>query len=221
MLNAQNTTTALVQDQVQLNFPGGQLFQRQLSMAQDALNEIGVALRALRARLDAAPSGEAVDATPAVGRVGELIWAYNNAVECARDAWLRYDLSTELNEHMLSIDTPMIFGLPWFLDEAQERRAMLQGVEISRRLNCRNELLDRIMAAANIVPLSTHVAGVGLGGGSYVEIRRRDDRWTLVKTVANTPPPASKEKPRPCDAKLAAALVRFMLRKQCSTPTSD
>jgi hypothetical protein len=196
-------------------------FNHQRSLARDALNEIGAVLETLSARLDTAISGEEVDATPAVNHVRELIWSYNNAVECARDAWLHYDLSPSLNEQMLSIDTPTMYGLPWFLDEAQERRAMLQGVEISRRLRGRNELLDRIIAAADVVALSTHVAGVGLGGGSYLEIRRRDDRWTLVKTVANIAPPASKEKTRPCDARLAAALVRFMLRKQFNcTPTN-
>jgi hypothetical protein len=217
MLNAQNVTMALVPDRFRPPLPGEQLFQHQLSMAQDALKEIGVVLEALATQLYAAVSGVEVDATPAVNRVGELIWSYNNAVECARDAWLHCQLAPELNAQVQSIDTPMVYGLPWFLDEAQERRAMLQGVEISRRLNCRNDLLDRIMAAGDVVPLSTQVAGVGLGGGSYVEIRRRDEKWTFVKTMST-----SNEKHRPCEVTLAAALVRFLLRKQFnSASTSD
>jgi hypothetical protein len=195
-------------------------FQHQRSMAKNALIEIGVVLAALTSRLDAAVSGEEVDATPAVNQIRELIWAYNNAAECAREAWLRHHLSAAHNEQLLAIDTPMIFGLPWFVDEAQERRAMLQGVEISRRLNCRNELLDRIVAAANVLPLSTQVAGVGLGGGSYLEIRRRDQKWSLVKTIASKAPRVATEIHRACDVKLAAALIRFMLRKE-STALGD
>jgi outer membrane biosynthesis protein TonB len=202
-------------------------FLQKLARARRNLDEIGQVLESFGSQLDASKPDEEVDATPAVDRVDELIWSYNNEIESARDAWLRDSLSGALNDRLLSLKTPLMYGLPWFTEAAQEQRAMLQGMQISRRLQGRNTVMDHIVTTMQTVELAGDVAGFTLGGGALIRIAKKGGKWAVVKTLAAG---AAKEAAgRAAEkaieqagvdantiggAKLAAALVRVILRKR-------
>ncbi len=185
-------------------------FNRQLATAQETLHEIGAVLESLAAKLDAATSGEEVDATPTVDRVEDLIWSYNDAIEHARSVWLSETLSGVLNERLLLLDTPIAYGLSWFVDESQERRAMLQGLEISRRLLGRNMVVDRIISRINTTEISTDAIGVTLGGGANISIATRGARWFLIKGGLDGP----AEQVTRVSANITASLVKLITRKR-------
>ncbi len=207
--------------------PREALFFRHLARAQRYLDEIEAAIASLGAKIDAAHVGEEVDATPDVDRVEDLIWSYNDAIESARETWLRENLSGALNERLLSLNTPVKYGMPLYTDEAQERRAMLQGLEISRRLMGRNAVMDRIVATMQTIEIAGDVAGIALGAGAVITIVKKGGKWALVKTVIRgvVVDAAARAAERALEeagvdqatlggAKFAATLIKLILRRR-------
>jgi hypothetical protein len=203
------------------------LFYRHLARAQRYVDEIEAAITSLGAKIDAAQIGEEVDATPDVDRVEELIWSYNDAIESVRETWLRENLSGALNERLLALNTPLKYGMPLYTDEAQERRAMLQGLEISRRLMGRNAVMDRIVATMQTIEIAGDVAGIALGAGAVITIVKKGGKWALVKTVIRgvIVDAAARAAERALEeagvdqatlggAKLAATLINLILRRR-------
>jgi hypothetical protein len=185
-------------------------FNRQLARAQHDLDAIGAVLESLSSTLNAATSGEEIDATPAVERVEALIGSYNAAIETARDIWLRDNLQGALNERLLSLKTPLAYGLPWFVDELQERRAMLQSVAISRRLLSRNTVVDRVVERMHTIELFADGIGVTLGGGASISIAKKRASWFLIKTGPDDPAGQATQ----ATANIAASLVKLIIRKR-------
>lgn len=70
-------------------------FLQRLRDAKDQLDEMEQVLEALGGKLDAAKMDEEVDVDSEVDAIEKLIWRHNDALESARDAWLRDDLSRE------------------------------------------------------------------------------------------------------------------------------
>jgi hypothetical protein len=160
-----------------------QFFDQQLAAAEGYLGELERLLDALGARLDAAKIGETVDVDTQADQVEELIWRYHDALESARDAWLRDDLSGEANARLLSLRTPATFGLPLFLDDQQAERARRQEAHISGRLGARNVTMDRIVAGMNAVEFAGNVAGIAVGAGVVITTAKQGGRWAVVKTI--------------------------------------
>ncbi len=161
-----------------------QFFDQQLATAQGHLDELERLLDALGARLDAAKIGEAVDVDREADQVEELIWRYHDALESARDAWLRDDLKGDENTRLLQMRTPASLGLPLFLDDQQAERARRQEARISGRLGARNVTIDRIVAGMNAVEFAGNVAGFAVGAGVVIKAAKTGGRWAVVKTIA-------------------------------------
>ena len=119
-----------------------------------------------------------------VDQIEEQIWHYHDALESARDAWLRGNLSGEANTRLLGLSTPASFGLPLFTDDQQARCAQQQELQIGRRLHQRNVTMDRIHLGAVVVDWTVTGASLLLGLGILASIGRKGGRWVVVKTLA-------------------------------------
>jgi hypothetical protein len=161
-----------------------QLFNDKLAEAQRCLDEIKQVLDALGNKLDAAKVGENTEVEDEADAVEALIFRYNDAIESARDHWLRDDLAGNLNARLLGILNPRSFGLPAFVDDAQAERARKQERAISQRLGERNVTMDRIVFAAQTVEWAGTVAGIALGGGVVLKAAQSGGKWAVIKTVA-------------------------------------
>jgi len=125
--------------------PRERFFNDKLVAAQSHLEEMQRLLEALGQRLDSAKVGEEVDVDADADQIEDLIWRYNDALESARDAWLRDNLSGDANTRMLEMHTPASLGLPMFTDEEQAQRAAKQAGQIGDRLRIRDATMDRIV----------------------------------------------------------------------------
>ena len=161
-----------------------QFFNTKLATAERCLAEIEQLLRDLGARIDSAQLESDVDVDQITEQVESLIWSYQDALESARAAWLRDDLSGDANERLIAMRTPLSLGLPHFTDEAQQRRAAHQELEISRRLGARNVTMDLVIVGMQTVEVAGDVAGLLLGGGVLVVAYKKGGKWAVVKTVA-------------------------------------
>ena len=159
-------------------------FNRNLAIAGKHLDEIERLLQALGAKLDAAKLDEQVDVETEVDAIETLIWSYNDALESARAAWLRDDLSGDATTRLNQMFTPLTFGLPLFTDQLQADRAQKQQLEISRRLSGRDVTISRVIVGMQVVETATTVAGIAAGGGVVVVAAMKGGKWAVVKTVA-------------------------------------
>jgi hypothetical protein len=163
---------------------GEQFFDDKLTTAQEQLDQIKRVLESLGNVLDAAKLDEAIVVETEVDAVEDMIWRYNDALESARDAWLREDLSGDANARLLQMLTPRSFGLPMFVDDVQAERAHRQEMEISRRLGQRNVRMDRVIVGMQAAEWAGAGAGILLGGGVIISAAKKGGAWAVVKTIA-------------------------------------
>jgi hypothetical protein len=204
-------------------------FNEKLEEAQRHLNEIHRALAALGTRLDMAKLREQVEVEAEAESIESWIWQYNDALESARDEWLRKNLSGDANERMLKLPTPLSFGLPLYTDELQAERAQRQTLQISKRLYGRNVTMDRVVLAAQTVEVAADVAGLAIGGGVLLKIAKKGGKWAVAKALASTAAGMVVEEGAQRGAtaagvneqalrgiQLAAAVVKFILLRRGS-----
>ncbi|MGD9723218.1 MAG: hypothetical protein AB7O59_17935 [Pirellulales bacterium] len=159
-------------------------FNDKLIAAEDQLQEIIQSLESLAQKLDAAQLGEEVEVQAEVEAAEAAIWCYNDALESARDAWLRDDLDSDAMMRLYSMSSPASFGLPLFIDEQQAQRASDQELRINERMRQRNLTLDRIVLGMQIVEGAGTAAGLLLGGGVVLAAYKKGGKWAVAKTVA-------------------------------------
>jgi hypothetical protein len=141
-------------------------------------------LEALGQRLDAAKLDEEVDVDSDVDAIEALIWRHNDALERARDAWLRYDLGSRAFDRLTLMSSPAAFGLPLFADEQQAARAKVQWKQISERVDRRIATLDRIIFGMRVAEYAGIGASLLIGGGVVFKAVQEGGKWAVVKTVA-------------------------------------
>ncbi len=142
-----------------------QFFDGKLADAQAALDAMGQLLDEVGGRLDAATLDETVDIDADVERCEELIWRYHDALESARTAWLRDDLSGEADLRMAKLLSPSHLGLPRITDEQQDQRAMRQLLQMNARYYGRDKTMDRVVGGMKAVEWVGYGAGIAAGGG--------------------------------------------------------
>jgi hypothetical protein len=69
-----------------------------------------------------------------VDAIEGLIWDFNEALDSARDAWLRENLSPDCYERLAALPTPADLNLPLYVNVAQARKAKTQEERIGQRL---------------------------------------------------------------------------------------
>jgi hypothetical protein len=92
-------------------------FFKKLQEAKNQLDEMEQVLEALGRKLDAAKVDEEVDVDSEVDAIEALIWRHNDALESAREVWLRQNLGSRAFDHLTLMFSPAAFGLPVFTDE--------------------------------------------------------------------------------------------------------
>lgn len=163
---------------------GHGFFNSKLDEAQACLTSIKEALEAVGQKLDGSEVDESVDVDSDVDAVEELIWRYNDAVESARAAWLRENLSGNDNTRLLQMRTPLSLGLPQFVDDGQAERARRQLAQISHRLGVRDERQDRLITGLRVLDWAATAAGLLAGGGIVIHAAKTGGKWAVVKTIA-------------------------------------
>jgi hypothetical protein len=159
-----------------------QFFNEKVAAAQGYLDEMRRLLEALGQRLDAAKIDEEVDFDSEVDEIEGLIWRYNDALESARDAWLRDNLSGAANTRLSEMLTPLSLGLPMFTDDQQAQRAWRQATQIGDRLRARDATMDRIVFGMRATEIAGNMAGVATGG-LLIKATIKAGKWAVVKTV--------------------------------------
>jgi hypothetical protein len=210
-----------------------QFFDDRLATAQEQLDQLKRVLDSLGNVLDAAALDEAIVVEPEVDAVEDMIWRYNDALESARDAWLRDDLSGDANARLLQMLTPRSFGLPMFIDDAQAERARRQELQISERLARRNVRMDRVVFGMQAAEWAGTGAAILLGGGVIISAAKKGGAWAVVKTIAVAAAAAAGEQAIEAGlhaagageqmikgARLAAVVISFILlrRRMASGP---
>jgi hypothetical protein len=211
--------------------PRAAFFHQKLAVARRHLQEMRRILAALGQRLDKAKTGEEVDVEAEVAEIDNLIWSYHDALESAREAWLRNELSGRENDRLLTMPTPLSLGLPLFVDEGQAERAQRQQMEISRRLSGRDAMMDRVIFAMKVAEGAGTAAGILLGGGMVVAAYKQGGKWAVAKLLAKEAAgmAAGELAERAAVAagvdaqvlhgvQLAAAVVRFILLRRGNPP---
>lgn len=158
-------------------------FLNKLARAERHLNEMRGILEALGQKLDAAPLEEEVDVDAEADAIEALILQFNDSIESAQDAWLRYDLSHEAMSRLESMATPASLGLPMHFDADQSSRLNHQRLQIIARKAGRNTTMDRVVIGATVVKWIGFAAGVFAGVGVVANVFREGGKWAVVKTV--------------------------------------
>ena len=148
-------------------------FFDKLARAQRQLDEMRRILEALGRRLDAAALDEQVDVDSDVEAIEALIWAYNDAIESAQDAWLRGDLPDDALRRLNEMLTPASLGLPLFADEQQLQRRVRQGMQIHHESLGRDAAMDRLVFGLQATELGTGAVGILAAGGALVYIAKK------------------------------------------------
>lgn len=227
---AQSTTAANAKPPASAHRPGRRIvsqresfFDEKLAAAQRSLYEIDSVLKTLGGKIDFARLDESIEVDAEAQRVEELIWGYNDAIESARDAWLRDDLSSAAHERLLSMRAPQDLGLPSFTDNAQAQRAGEQQRRIDQRLAGRHQNAKRVGAESKPANGSECVVCLTVGGHVLVVAFPRDGKWRVAKQLAHptgtlTPEERAALYPHaPSNhhgAKLAAAIAAFILARR-------
>ncbi len=161
-----------------------EFFNQKLADAQGSLDEIKQLLDEFGGRLDAAKLDETVDAEAEVELCEALIWRYHDALESARNAWLRDDLSGEADARMAKLLSPSHFGLPRITDEQQDQRAMRQLMQMNARSHGRDKTMNRVVGGLEWTNLALTGAGIVVGGGILVTTFKTGGKWAVVKALA-------------------------------------
>ncbi len=160
------------------------LFNRKLTEAKRCLDDLEKVLAALADKVDAADEGAEIEVEPVVDEVDDLIWRHNDALESAREAWLRGDLGGNTFDQLMRMPTPVSLWLPMFTDESQAKRAQAQWKKIGKRLNERITFLDNVIFAMQVTEMAGTAASYALTGGVLISAFKQGGKILLVKTVA-------------------------------------
>ncbi len=201
-----------------------EFFNQKLADAQGSLDEIKRLLDEFGGRLDAAKLDDTVDAEAEVDRCEALIWRYHDALESARDAWLRDDLSGEADARMAKLLSPSHFGLPRITDEQQDQRAMRQLMQMNARSHGRDKTMDRVVGGLEWTNVGLTGAGILVGGGILVTTVKTGGKWAVVKALTVAAAAAAAEQGVEAGmraagadeqtirgARLAAAVIAFII----------
>ena len=160
------------------------IFIRKLAEAQRCLDEIERTLQPLGQKLEAAKLQEEVDVNAEVDQVEALIWRHNDAMESARDAWLRGDFGGNTFNRLTEARNPASLWLPMFVDKQQAERAKAQWKQIGKRLKQRITFLDNVIFAMEIAEQVGTFVSIGFGVGVLVTAVAKGGAIVLVKTAA-------------------------------------
>ncbi len=198
--------------------PGESEFDRQLAEAAGAVEEISTILESLALKIDYAPINAPKEVHAEVDRIDALIRGYNEAIERAREVWLRERLSSAEYQRLLTLKGPLHLGLPAFTD-AQRQRAVEQQRRIFARLGQGSQTLPETP------PLSPEEAAEclvckTLGGGVEIAAYQREGKWRVCKLLSLSSGQLTPEDrrifqmPAPTSnhgVKLATVVVSFIL----------
>jgi hypothetical protein len=159
-------------------------FNMKLAEAKRRLDEMEQVLEALGRKLDGAKPDEVVEVESEVNDIETLIWRHNDALESARDAWLRDDLGSRAFDRLMLMLSPAALHLPLFTDDQQAERARMQWKQIAKRLDQRIAMFDRIIFGAKAVEAAGTAASLALGAGVVLTAVKQGGKWAVVKTVA-------------------------------------
>ena len=204
-----------------------QFFDQKLADAQASLDAIQQLLDEFGRRLDAAKLDETVDAEAEVDRCEALIWRYHDALESARAAWLRDDLSGEADARLAKLLSPSKFGLPRITDEQQDQRAMRQHMQMNARSHGRDKTMDRVVFGMEAVEWMGYGAGIAAGGGVLYTAAKKGGKWAVVKALTVAAAAAAAEQGVEAGlraagadeqtirgARLAAAVIAFIILRR-------
>jgi hypothetical protein len=163
---------------------GGRHFWRRLQDAKQQLDEMERVLEALGRKLDAAKLDQVVEIESEVDAIEKLIWRHNDALESARDTWLRYDLGSRAYDQLAAMTSPAALGLPMFVDEQQAERAKDQWKQIGKRLDQRITTLDRVIFGMKVAEYAGAGASLLIAGGVVLKAFQEGGKWAVVKTLA-------------------------------------
>ena len=147
-------------------------------------NRIERLLEALGEKLDGAEPGADVDVDQDVAQIEEQLFLYNDALESARDVWLRAEMPAEAYNRLTAIPSPAGIGLPLFSLTDQAKRADRQRARILQRLHQDNASMDRAVATMEVADFVGTVAGLAAGAGFLISAGKTGGRWAVAKAVA-------------------------------------
>jgi hypothetical protein len=159
-------------------------FYQKLAEARRLLAEMARVVALFSQKLDATAVGESVEVDADLDAIEDLIWRHNDALESARDTWLREDLKGDTYNQLALMNDPTSVGLPRFIDDDQPRRAKAQWEKISDRLDQRIVFLDNVIFAMEKVEQAGTAASFLLAGGMLYQAAKEGGKVLLVKTVA-------------------------------------
>ena len=197
-------------------------FDRQLAEAAGAINEISTILESLALKIDYAPINDPKEVHAEVDRIDALIRRYNEALERAREVWLRERLSSAAYQRLLTLKGPLHLGLPSFTVDAQRQRTVEQQRRIFTRLGQGSQTLPETP------PLSPEDAAeclvcTTLGGGVEIAAYQREGKWRVCKLLSLSSGQLTPEErrifqmPAPTSyhgVKLAAVVASFILTRK-------
>jgi len=162
---------------------GEAFFLQKLAQAQEQLGKIGEILEALAGKLDAARLRQAVEIEAEGDAIEDLIWEYNDAVQNARAAWLRGEVSGDAYDRLVRLETPSDLHVPAFTDRPQASVAREQEEQIGQRLGRRTQALARILAAIKVLEGPAPGVLLPIGGGVVVTSVQTTGPWSVVMYV--------------------------------------
>ncbi len=158
-------------------------FDSKLALAARHLEAIGPILQSLARKLEAAKENEEIDVDAEVNHIDRLIWQYNDALESARDEWLRKDLGGTTYDRLVLLSTPAAFGLPLFTDIDQAKRAKQQERTIGQRLGTRIRTLDFIIGVMEAAEWAGTIAEILIPGVLLYQAIKVGGKWALRKAL--------------------------------------
>jgi|GEM_PF-3113652 len=159
-------------------------FYQKLGEARRLLTEMARAVALFSQKLDGAAVGESIEVDADLDAIEDLIWRHNDALESARDIWLRADLKGNTYNRLAMMSDPTSVGLPRFIDDDQPRRAKAQWERISARLGERIAFLDDVIFAMEVIERIGTAASFALGAGIVINAGIQGGKVVLLKTVA-------------------------------------
>ncbi len=160
-----------------------------------------------------------------VDRIDALIRGYNEALERAREVWLRQRLSSAEYQRLLTLKGPLHLGLPAFTVDAQRQRAVEQQRRIFARLGQGSQTLPE-NPPLSPEEIAECLVCTTLGGGVEIAAYQREGKWRVCKLLSLSSGQLTPEErrifqmPAPTSyhgVKLAAVVASFILVRRHST----